>query len=40
MKPTAMENWGLITFLENALLYHESVSSVMHKEMIVKVKQI
>ncbi len=32
--PTAMENWGLISYVEGALLYEEGVSSLLHKEAI------
>lgn len=32
--PVAMENWGLITYEEGALLYEEGVSSLLHKEAI------
>lgn len=30
-----MENWGLITYQEEGLLYEESVSSQLQKHMIV-----
>ncbi|KAM4572784.1 alanyl (membrane) aminopeptidase-like b [Odontesthes bonariensis] len=30
----AMENWGLVTYQEGALLYEEGVSSLLHKELI------
>ncbi|XP_072242690.1 alanyl (membrane) aminopeptidase-like b [Leuresthes tenuis] len=30
----AMENWGLVTYQEGALLYEEGVSSLLHKEVI------
>lgn len=29
-----MENWGLVTYQEGALLYEEGVSSMLHKEGI------
>lgn len=32
--PAAMENWGLITYQEAALLYEEGVSSLLHKQVI------
>lgn len=31
--PAAMENWGLVTYLESVLLYEEGVSSHLQKEM-------
>lgn len=31
----AMENWGLITYQDTALLYEEGVSSILHKENIL-----
>lgn len=34
LAPAAMENWGLITYEEGALLYEEGVSSLLHKESI------
>ncbi|XP_043919852.1 leucyl-cystinyl aminopeptidase [Protopterus annectens] len=33
----AMENWGVITFGETALLYNESTSSIMDKQFTTKV---
>ncbi|XP_069082023.1 leucyl-cystinyl aminopeptidase-like isoform X2 [Pleurodeles waltl] len=33
----AMENWGLITFREAALLYNESTSSILDKRMVTAV---
>uniref|UniRef100_A0A1A7XIV8 Aminopeptidase n=1 Tax=Iconisemion striatum TaxID=60296 RepID=A0A1A7XIV8_9TELE len=37
LQPLAMENWGLITYQEGALLYQEGVSSWLHKEDIVHI---
>uniref|UniRef100_A0A3B3W1Q5 Aminopeptidase n=1 Tax=Poecilia latipinna TaxID=48699 RepID=A0A3B3W1Q5_9TELE len=37
LEPLAMENWGLITYQEGALLYEEGVSSWLHKEVITTV---
>ncbi|XP_017284424.1 alanyl (membrane) aminopeptidase a [Kryptolebias marmoratus] len=37
LEPLAMENWGLITYQEGALLYEEGVSSWLHKEDIVSI---
>ncbi|MED6244505.1 hypothetical protein ATANTOWER_013710 [Ataeniobius toweri] len=37
LEPLAMENWGLITYQEGALLYEEGVSSWLHKELITSV---
>uniref|UniRef100_A0A8C6PKC4 Aminopeptidase n=1 Tax=Nothobranchius furzeri TaxID=105023 RepID=A0A8C6PKC4_NOTFU len=37
LEPLAMENWGLITYQEGALLYQEGVSSWLHKEDIVHI---
>ncbi|KAM9376125.1 aminopeptidase N-like [Pholidichthys leucotaenia] len=37
LSSVAMENWGLITYQEEALLYEEGVSSVMQKEVIATV---
>ncbi|XP_077424494.1 alanyl (membrane) aminopeptidase-like b [Vanacampus margaritifer] len=34
LSAVAMENWGLITYDEGALLYEEGVSSQLHKETI------
>ncbi|XP_068460282.1 aminopeptidase N-like [Clinocottus analis] len=34
---SAMENWGLITYHEGALLYEEGVSSLLHKETIATI---
>ncbi|XP_068595223.1 aminopeptidase N-like [Brachionichthys hirsutus] len=34
LRPAAMENWGLVTYQEGALLYEEGVSSLMHKRII------
>ncbi|XP_033824607.1 alanyl (membrane) aminopeptidase-like b [Periophthalmus magnuspinnatus] len=34
LAPLGMENWGLVTYQEWALLYEEGVSSHLHKEMI------
>ncbi|XP_071362940.1 alanyl (membrane) aminopeptidase-like b [Trachinotus anak] len=34
LNPLAMENWGLVTYQEGALLYEEGVSSLLHKEGI------
>lgn len=31
--PAAMENWGLVTYLESVLLYEEGVSSHLQKDM-------
>lgn len=31
-----MENWGLITYLEEVLLYEEGVSSLLDKETITE----
>ena len=33
----AMENWGLITYRETALLYKEGVSSAVNKQRIATV---
>jgi aminopeptidase N len=33
----AMENWGLITFREDGLLYQEGVTDALHKENIIQV---
>lgn len=33
----AMENWGLVTYRETALLYEEGVSSTSNKEWIATV---
>ena len=33
----AMENWGLITYREELLLYEEGVSSLMNKESVASV---
>jgi len=30
----AMENWGLVTYQEGALLFEEGVSSLLRKEVI------
>lgn len=32
--PAAMENWGLITYLESAFLYEEGVSPEFQKQQI------
>ncbi|XP_008409971.1 alanyl (membrane) aminopeptidase-like b isoform X1 [Poecilia reticulata] len=37
LEPLAMENWGLITYQEGALLYEEGVSSWLHKEVITTI---
>ncbi|XP_027900303.1 alanyl (membrane) aminopeptidase-like b [Xiphophorus couchianus] len=37
LEPLAMENWGLITYQEGALLYEEGVSSLLHKEVITTI---
>ncbi|XP_054884353.1 alanyl (membrane) aminopeptidase-like b [Poeciliopsis prolifica] len=37
LEPLAMENWGLITYQEGALLYEEGVSSWLHKEVIATI---
>uniref|UniRef100_A0A1A8PTP5 Aminopeptidase n=2 Tax=Nothobranchius rachovii TaxID=451742 RepID=A0A1A8PTP5_9TELE len=37
LEPLAMENWGLITYQEGALLYQEGVSSWLQKEDIVHI---
>lgn len=34
----AMENWGLITYRETLLLFHEGVSDAASKEDIIKVR--
>ncbi|TKS72939.1 Aminopeptidase N [Collichthys lucidus] len=34
LAPAAMENWGLVTYQEGALLYEEGVSSLLEKEWI------
>ncbi|XP_049580065.1 alanyl (membrane) aminopeptidase-like b [Syngnathus scovelli] len=34
LSTAAVENWGLITYQEGALLYEEGVSSLLHKEKI------
>ena len=33
----AMENWGLITYRETAILYSEGVSSLAEKERVAQV---
>lgn len=33
----AMENWGLVTYRENALLYDNAYSSIANKERVVTV---
>jgi aminopeptidase N len=35
--PGAMENWGLITFQEDGLLYQEGITDALQKENIIKV---
>ncbi|XP_068579969.1 alanyl (membrane) aminopeptidase-like b [Cebidichthys violaceus] len=35
--PSAMENWGLVTYQEGSLLYEEGVSSLLHKDAIAAV---
>uniref|UniRef100_A0A3Q3EYU0 Aminopeptidase n=1 Tax=Labrus bergylta TaxID=56723 RepID=A0A3Q3EYU0_9LABR len=35
LSPSAMENWGLITYEQGGLLFEEGVSSLLHKEMII-----
>ncbi|CAJ1057506.1 alanyl (membrane) aminopeptidase a [Xyrichtys novacula] len=37
MGPAAMENWGLITYEQGALLFEDGVSSALHKEWIVTI---
>ncbi|XP_029290005.1 alanyl (membrane) aminopeptidase-like b [Cottoperca gobio] len=37
LEPTAMENWGLITYQEGVLLYEKGVSSLLHKEFIAMI---
>jgi len=32
-----MENWGLVTYRENALLFDENYSSISNKERVVTV---
>ena len=34
-RPGAMENWGLITYRESAMLYTEGVTSELRKQGIV-----
>ncbi|XP_028263796.1 alanyl (membrane) aminopeptidase-like b isoform X2 [Parambassis ranga] len=36
LNPSAMENWGLVTYQQGDLLYQEGVSSLLHKEEIAK----
>ncbi|XP_053283791.1 aminopeptidase Ey [Pleuronectes platessa] len=37
LNPTAMENWGLVTYQQGALLFEEGVSSLLHKESIAMI---
>lgn len=32
-----MENWGLVTYRENSLLFHPEYSSIANKERVVTV---
>lgn len=34
---TTMENWGLITYQEESVLYQKDVSSLLHKEEVATV---
>lgn len=36
----AMENWGLVTYRETALLYDTKQSSFLNKERVAEVSQI
>ncbi|KAM7002050.1 alanyl (membrane) aminopeptidase-like b [Tautogolabrus adspersus] len=35
LAPSAMENWGLVTYEQGGLLFEEGVSSLLHKELII-----
>ncbi|XP_068169982.1 alanyl (membrane) aminopeptidase-like b [Antennarius striatus] len=37
LPPAAMENWGMVTYQERALLYEEGVSSPLQKRMIATI---
>ncbi|XP_062245064.1 aminopeptidase Ey-like [Platichthys flesus] len=37
LNPSAMENWGLITYQQGDLLFEEGVSSLLHKESIAMI---